>query len=148
MVRKGATQVTKASTTKEQREQKTASGIKKRKGVKPQRKTIYKYFIDCSIPVVDGIFDLDNFEKFVLEKYKVGGKPGNLTDKVSLFKKNDKLFINTKVKISKRYLKYLSKRYLKKQELGEWLRVISHPKKRGYILKYLPITQQEEDQTK
>jgi hypothetical protein len=28
---------------------------------------------------VDGIFDLDNFEKFVLEKYKVGGKPGNLT---------------------------------------------------------------------
>jgi hypothetical protein len=43
-----------------------------------------------------------------------------LTDKVSLFKKNDKLFINTKVKISKRYLKYLSKRYLKKQELAAY----------------------------
>lgn len=130
MVRKGATK----------------PGINKPKGVKQQRKITYKYFIDAAVPVVDGIFDLDNFEKYILEKYKVGGKTGNLTDKVSVFKKNNKLYVNTKVKISQRYLKYLSKRYLKKQELGDWLRVISHPKKRGYVLKYLPIAQQQEEQ--
>ena len=69
-----------------------------------------------------------------------------MKDKVSLYKKNDKLFVNTKVKISKRYLKYLTKRYLKKNELKEILRVISHPKKRGYVLKYLPIFPQQEQE--
>jgi hypothetical protein len=42
---------------------KTTSGVgkPKRKGVKQVRKITYKYFVDCSIPVEDGIFDLDHF---------------------------------------------------------------------------------------
>lgn len=34
------------------------------KAAKPRKKVTYKYFIDCSIPVEDGIFDLENFVSF------------------------------------------------------------------------------------
>ena len=56
MVRKGATAAPVAA-----KQAKTVQGVKKPKGLKPQRKITYKYFVDVSIPAVDGIFDLDNF---------------------------------------------------------------------------------------
>ena len=43
----------------------TKPGIVKAKGVKQQRKITYKYFIDAAVPVVDGIFDLDNFVRII-----------------------------------------------------------------------------------
>lgn len=79
-----------------------------------------------------------------MKKYKVDGKPGNLGDVVRMFKRSNRLRINTIQKISKRYLKYLTKKYLKKQELRDWLHVVSKPKQRGYELRYFNITQGEE----
>jgi large subunit ribosomal protein L22e len=45
--------------------------------------------------------------------------------------------------MSKRYLKYLTKKYLKKQQLRDFLRVIAH-KKDSYELRYFNMTQDEE----
>lgn len=79
----------------------------------------------------------------MIKKYKVNGKTGNLAAaKVRFFKQNNQLRLNTQQKISKRYLKYLTKKYLKKQELRDWLHVIQSSK-RGYQLKYFNISPEE-----
>lgn len=42
--------------------------------------------------------------------------------------------------MSKRYLKYLTKKYLKKHNVRDWLRVIAHNKDRNtYELRYFNI---------
>lgn len=58
MVRKG---VQETSAPRKEARQTTTVGKPKKKGVKQSRKITYKYFIDASIPVEDGIFDLDHF---------------------------------------------------------------------------------------
>lgn len=44
----------------------------------------------------------------------------------------------------KRYLKYLTKRFLKKNALRDWIRVISNGK-HGYRLVYYKIEQEDEN---
>ena len=46
---------------------------------------------------------------------------------------------------SKRYLKYLSKKYLKKQQLRDWLHVIASSKT-AYELRYFNIHEQDADE--
>lgn len=59
MVKKGV------QTEKPKTEQTTTTtktqGVRKPKAPKPKKKITYRYYIDCSIPVEDGIFDLENF---------------------------------------------------------------------------------------
>lgn len=44
-----------------------------------------------------------------------------------------------------RYLKYLTKKYLKKNNLRDWLRVVANSKG-GYELRYFNINNEEEDE--
>lgn len=44
-----------------------------------------------------------------------------------------------------RYLKYLTKKYLKKNNLRDWLRVVANTKE-SYELRYFQINQDEEDE--
>lgn len=45
-----------------------------------------------------------------------------------------------------RYLKYLTKKYLKKNNLRDWLRVVASDKE-TYELRYFQISQEEESET-
>lgn len=47
--------------------------------------------------------------------------------------------------ISLRYLKYLTKKYLKKNNLRDWLRVVANTKE-SYELRYFQINQDEEEE--
>ena len=49
--------------------------------------------------------------------------------------------VSSDIPFSKRYLKYLSKKYLKKQQLRDWLHVISD-NKQTYSLRYYNIHDQ------
>lgn len=44
-----------------------------------------------------------------------------------------------------RYLKYLTKKYLKKHNLRDWLRVVANTKE-SYELRYFQINQDEEEE--
>ena len=44
-----------------------------------------------------------------------------------------------------RYLKYLTKKYLKKNNLRDWLRVVANSKE-SYELRYFQINQDEEEE--
>ena len=81
------------------------------------------------------------FEKYLQERIKIGGKTGQLAaNNVEITRDKTKLTIASPVELnfSKRQLKYLSKRYLKKSQLRDYLRVVASSKN-SYILKYFSV---------
>ncbi len=69
-----------------------------------------------------------NQEKYLAERIKVGGKTGNLGTNVTIERNKSKVTVNADIDFSKRYLKYLTKKYLKKNSLRDWLRVVANGK--------------------
>ena len=110
-----------------------------------KRKQTLKFTIDCSQPVDDGIMDAASFEKFLQDRINVGGKVGNLGDLVSVSRDKAKVMVNADTAFSKRYHKYLSKKYLKKQQLRDWLHVIASSKS-AYELRYYNIHEQDAEE--
>ncbi|KIW22174.1 uncharacterized protein PV07_12493 [Cladophialophora immunda] len=109
-------------------------------------KVTNKYTINCSQPVSDKIFDLSAFEKFLHERIKVEGRTGNLGDNVAISQVGDgKIEVITHIPFSGRYLKYLTKKFLKKQQLRDWLRVVS-TSKGVYELRFFNVVNDEGDE--
>uniref|UniRef100_A0A3Q3ITQ1 Large ribosomal subunit protein eL22 n=1 Tax=Monopterus albus TaxID=43700 RepID=A0A3Q3ITQ1_MONAL len=85
-------------------------------------------------------------EQFLQERIKVNGKAGSLGGGVvSIERSKSKIAVNSEVPFSKRYLKYLTKKYLKKNNLRDWLRVVANTKE-SYELRYFQINQDEEEE--
>ncbi len=85
------------------------------------------------------------FEKFLHDKIKVNGKAGDLGTKVTLSRDKAKIHVSAELPFSKRYLKYLSKKYLKKQQLRDFLHVIATAKG-TYEFKYFKQTDAAEEE--
>ena len=69
----------------------------------------------------DKVLDPASFEKFLHDRIKVNGKAGELGGKVTISRDKTKIVVNAEAPFSKRYLKYLTKKYLKKQQLRDFL---------------------------
>uniref|UniRef100_A0A672K2X9 Large ribosomal subunit protein eL22 n=1 Tax=Sinocyclocheilus grahami TaxID=75366 RepID=A0A672K2X9_SINGR len=130
------------------------------KGGKKKKKQVLKFTLDCTHPVEDGIMDASNFEQFLQERIKVNGKAGNLGGGVVTIERNkSKITVSSEVlfltatfyilfhcsHLFCRYLKYLTKKYLKKNNLRDWLRVVANTKE-SYELRYFQINQDEEEE--
>jgi len=102
-----------------------------------------QYTVDVSKPVEDGIMDAAAFEKFLHDRFKVSGKAGVLGDVVKITREKTKIIVTGSIAFSKRYLKYLAKKFLKKQSLRDWLRVVA-TSKTAYELRYYNIDEQAE----
>ncbi|KAJ2348220.1 60S ribosomal protein L22 [Coemansia sp. RSA 2671] len=104
-----------------------------------------RYVIDVSAPAGDKIFDVAAFEKFLHDRIKVAGRTNNLTEQVTISRDgNNAVIVEAKIEFSKRYLKYLTKKFLKKHNLRDWLRVVATSKD-TYKLKYFNVSNPEED---
>ncbi|GLJ33809.1 hypothetical protein SUGI_0679820 [Cryptomeria japonica] len=118
-----------------------------KKGAAPTKggkKKANTFVIDCGKPVEDKIMDIASFEKFLQDRIKVGGKTGVLGDVVTISRDKNKLSVTSETAFSKRYLKYLTKKYLKKHNVRDWLRVIASNKDRNvYELRYFNIAENE-----
>jgi len=114
-----------------------------KKGGKQQKKIDLKYLIDCSLPIEDNVIVLNDFQTFMTQRIKVDGKAGNLGSAVSVAKEGKNLVVQAGIPLSKRYLKYLTKKYLKKQDLKEYLRVVATGKNK-YQIKYFNIQNDDE----
>jgi large subunit ribosomal protein L22e len=77
-------------------------------------------------------------QKFLAEHIKIANKTNNLGDAVKVDVEGAKVVITTSVAFPKRYFKYLAKKYLKKNQLREYLRVIASSKA-GYELRYFQL---------
>ncbi|KAK7050844.1 60S ribosomal protein L22 [Paramarasmius palmivorus] len=99
----------------------------------------HKFVIDYSKPAADGVFDGADFEKFLHDRIKVEGKAGQLGDAVKITREGqNKITVSSNIPFSKRYLKYLTKKFLKKNQLRDWIRVVASSKD-NYQLKFYNI---------
>ncbi|DAA17815.1 TPA: hCG15121-like [Bos taurus] len=114
-----------------------------KKDKKPKKST-WKFNLEFTHPVEDGVFDSGNVEQFMLEKVKVNGKTGNLGNAVHIEHFKNKIIVVSEKQFSKRYLKYFTKKYLKKNSLHDWLPVVASDKE-TYELRYFQIRQDEDE---
>merc|ERR1719149_260473 len=120
-------------------------GLKKKVGAGKVKKASLKFTVDCQQPVDDNILTVADLEKFFKERIKVNGKTGNLGDAVVIGREKSKINVTAEQPFSKRYLKYLTKKYLKKQQLRDFLHVIA-PNKTSYELRYFNIKEDNDDE--
>ncbi|XP_016946617.1 60S ribosomal protein L22 [Drosophila biarmipes] len=111
----------------------------------PKKKVWQRFVIDCVCVAEDLILDVADFEKYLKTHIKVKNKINQLNDLVTFERvKNSSLVIHSGVHFSKRYFKYLIKRYLKKHSLRDWVRVVSTGKE-TYSMCYFKIQGQDDD---
>ncbi|XP_036174757.1 60S ribosomal protein L22-like [Myotis myotis] len=85
--------------------------------------------LDCTTQKIK-LWTLPTFEQFLQERIKVNGKAGNLDRGVVTIERSKM----SEVPFSKRYLKYLTKIYLKKNTLRDWLCVVANSKELRIVL--------------
>ncbi|XP_042478797.1 60S ribosomal protein L22-3-like [Macadamia integrifolia] len=106
------------------------------------------FVVDCAKPVEDKIMEIASLEKFLQDGIKVGGKAGALGDSITITRDKTKITVTSNGPFSKRYLKYLTKKYLKKHNVRDWLRVISSktPMSMSYDTSTLPPQRVSQEQ--
>lgn len=70
------------------------------------------------------------------------GLTGNLGDQINITQKENIIEVVAHREFSGRYLKYLTKKFLKKQQLRDWLRVVS-TSKGVYELRFFNVVNDE-----
>ncbi|KAH7717058.1 60S ribosomal protein L22 [Aphelenchoides avenae] len=134
----------KAKKTTAQKPKAKAAGAPRKAGAGKKKKQVLKFSIECKNPVEDGILKTSSFETFLNERIKVGGKTGQLAASgIKVEATKTKITVTSDVPFSKRYLKYLTKKYLKRNALRDWLRVVASAKD-TYELRYFQINQDNE----
>lgn len=106
------------------------------------KKSVVKFVIDCTEAVDDKVLDVAAFEKYLHDRIKINGKTGQLAgSNVVITRDRTKVTVASPAELgfSKRQLKYLSKRYLKKLQLKNFLRVVA-ASKNSYEMRYYSIS--------
>lgn len=107
---------------------------------KKREKSAWRFTLDPTHPLEGGFLILEILHIFLLEKVKVNGKARNLGNVHIECFKNKMIF--PEKQFSKSYLKYRTKRYLKKNSLHGWLYVVVSDSE-TYELYYFKISQDE-----
>lgn len=103
-----------------------------------------KYVIDLAQPVEDRVLDSEGLKNFLSKRLKVDGKTNNLKEHVVITNDRTKVNISVDIALSKRYLKYLTKKYLKAQQLRDFLRVIAN-RENSYELRYFQMNEENSE---
>ena len=80
---------------------------------------------------------------YLQSRIKVGGKAGALGELVKVDASGSLVTITSTAPLAKRYMKYLTKKYLKKNSLREYMRVIANSKK-GFELRYFNLKTEDD----
>jgi len=93
------------------------------------------------------IIDPAELEKYFREAIKVDNKKNNLGEAVIVAREGaNKITVTVKVGtvLAKRYVKYLTKKYLRKQSLRDFLRIVAS-EKTAYKLAFYKLSADAED---
>jgi large subunit ribosomal protein L22e len=117
---------------------KAAAKLAKAASKSKRPKKDLEYLIKVRDVVEADIFDVAAFEEYLAARIKAkkGGKAGELGTDVTISTTPIQAKIITKVPLSKRYVKYLTKKFLKKNLLRDHCRVIATGKKTYTIVPY------------
>eukprot|EP01022_Parablepharisma_sp_SALTPOND_P004814 TRINITY_DN121026_c2_g1_i1.p4 TRINITY_DN121026_c2_g1~~TRINITY_DN121026_c2_g1_i1.p4 ORF type:complete len:189 (+),score=54.68 TRINITY_DN121026_c2_g1_i1:1774-2340(+) len=123
--------------------EKARKAAERRAAEKEKKKSAYT--IDCTLPVKDKVFQAKELVEYFLNRIKVAGKTKNLGKSVGIAcDDGKKIKVNAEIPLAKRYLKYLAKKFLKKQEVRDYLRLVA-PNKSSYEFKYFKMESGEQD---
>ena len=92
-----------------------------------------KYTIDFNSPVDNNLLTLESASKYMQTNMKINGLKGHLGNKIkiNITDKKDKnkntlvISIDTSIHFSKRYIRYLLKKFLKREGIARFLTVSS-----------------------
>mmetsp|Transcript_27678 Transcript_27678/g.68123 ORF Transcript_27678/g.68123 Transcript_27678/m.68123 type:complete len:128 (+) Transcript_27678:85-468(+) len=112
------------------------------------------FTVDCSAPVDRTVLVTSEFAEFLKASIKVAGKAGNLGDAVTVTSTSSAVSIQSALvkkdnasvaAVSKRYVRYLTKKYLAKEGLVEYLRVLADGPE-GYKITFYNLGDDEEEE--
>ncbi|EPR78232.1 60S ribosomal protein L22 [Spraguea lophii 42_110] len=86
------------------------------------------YTLDCTKCTEQSLFSTDDLKEYLLGNIKYNGKKGQLGKKVLLSNTGHAVDVFFAKKTSKRYLKYLIKKFLRAKGLSDWVRPIAGDK--------------------
>ena len=121
------------------------------KKVEKKAKTYRTYHVDFDQAVSNNLMSLDTAVKYFSQNTKVQGLKNKLEDfvKISTSDKRDKnkknnvnIQVDVKMKFSKRYIKYLVKKFLKRENISLYLRVVSNGPNSYVVKLYSKNTEQ------
>eukprot|EP00287_Rhodomonas_sp_CCMP768_P010248 CAMPEP_0196744284 /NCGR_PEP_ID=MMETSP1091-20130531/56741_1 /TAXON_ID=302021 /ORGANISM="Rhodomonas sp., Strain CCMP768" /LENGTH=242 /DNA_ID=CAMNT_0042090793 /DNA_START=99 /DNA_END=824 /DNA_ORIENTATION=+ len=95
----------------------------------PAKKVVCRWVIDCSQPVADRTLDASDLQTFLSQKIKVQAKTNNLgptrssqNPRVLLYSEpNHRIIVQAYVPVSKRYIKFLIKKYLEARGVRDFI---------------------------
>ncbi|MFH4976265.1 hypothetical protein AB6A40_002974 [Gnathostoma spinigerum] len=118
-----------------------------KKGGKKKKNQCLTFYIHCKSVAEDMVLDVSDFTTFLAERIKVNGKVGQLAaNGVAVTNHGTSITLTSRIAFSKRYLKYLTKKYLKRLVLRDFVRVVA-PTKDAYELRYFQVTPNEGEES-
>nr|6ZU5_LU0 Chain LU0, eL22 [Paranosema locustae] len=96
------------------------------------------YELNCSVLVKDSLLSTEDLNSYLEARMKVNGRTGNLAGNIDLVCTEESILVKPRVRLSKKYLKYLVKKFLYKKELIDWVRILSTGKS-SYKLAYYRV---------
>ncbi|AHY78465.1 AQG_2a_G0036090.mRNA.1.CDS.1 [Saccharomyces cerevisiae] len=110
-----------------------------------KQKIAKTFTVDVSSPTENGVFDPASYAKYLIDHIKVEGAVGNLGNAVTVTEDGTVVTVVSTAKFSGKYLKYLTKKYLKKNQLRDWIRFVS-TKTNEYRLAFYQVTPEEDEE--
>ncbi|KAH3903037.1 60S ribosomal protein eL22 SCDLUD_000647, partial [Saccharomycodes ludwigii] len=109
-----------------------------------KQKVVKTFTVDVSSPTENGVFDPSAYAKYLIDHIKVDGQTGNLGNAVAVEENGSVVTVVSSTKFSGKYLKYLTKKYLKKNQLRDWIRFVS-TKTNTYKLSFYQVTPEDDE---
>ena len=119
--------------------------LSKKENKKEAKQTTYKkYTVDFSNPLENKLLTLESVLKFLQNNMKLNGLKGKLgkTILINTDEKREKsktsivISVDSSIKFSKRYIRYLVKKFLKKEGVAKYL-TLSATSPSAYIVKVI-----------
>ena len=103
----------------------------------PDMKKVVKYLVDLGVTVTDELLNPQEIVDYLKANIKVDNLKGNLGSDILVSQNGPKfIVVSTRLRLAKRYIKYLIKKALKKMGILEYLK-INATDKNCYRIKYL-----------
>ena len=105
---------------------------KKENKILQKEKVYKKFYVDFSEPLDNKLLSIESAMKYLSSNMKIDGLKGNLKDfvKISVDDKRNKkcllIQVVNQMQFSKKYIKYLVKKFLKREGIVKYLTVLSN----------------------
>ena len=107
-------------------------------------KTI-KHTVHLEVSIDDSLVQLSEFVDYIKSNLKVNGNKGALGEDIVVSANGTKqVMVTSRVRLAKRYIKYLTKKFLKKIGISDYIK-INATEKSVYRLKYIAVEKTKEN---